>query len=153
MNLFNSTGTSARLIGSALLLITFIAGGLAGAATVRVTRADEAPPAPRAPQVRGGLSRLMLDESFAQSLELTAEQRAQIKTIIARRDQEAKKFWNDAEPRLKGLGEQTKSEIHAVLTPAQVEKMEAEMAKRHAAWKERHKCHASDSAKTALPRS
>ena len=144
MTFFNQSGKNARLIGTALLLVTFVAGALAGAATERVTRADETPqPQPRpSGQMRGGLSRLLADEQFTQQLQLTTEQRAEIKTILDRRDQEAKKFWSTAEPRLKSLGEQTKTEIKKVLTPDQVTKLEAEMARRHALMKERHKCHA-----------
>jgi Spy/CpxP family protein refolding chaperone len=147
MTFFNQSGKRARIIGTALLLVTFVAGALAGAATERVTRADDTPqPQPRAgTQSRGGLSRLLGDEQFAQQLALSAEQRTQIKTILERRDQEAKKFWSTAEPRLKSLGEQTKSEIKKVLTPDQVTKLEAEMARRHALMKERHKCHADSS--------
>ena len=144
MNLFNTTGKRATLVGTALLLVTFVAGALAGAATERVTRADDTPaqPQPRGNQMRGGLSRLLADETFAKELALSESQRAQIKTILDRRDQEAKKVWSEAEPRFKAVGEQTKAEIKALLTAEQVTKLEAEMAKRHAAWKDRHKCHA-----------
>ena len=145
MNLFNTTGKRATLVGTALLLVTFVAGALAGAATERVTRADDVPARPAEPrggQIRGGLSRVLADETFARELELSAEQRAQINTILDRRDQEAKKVWSEAEPRFKAVGEQTKEEIKKVLTAEQVTKLEAEMAKRHAAWKDRHKCHA-----------
>jgi Spy/CpxP family protein refolding chaperone len=150
MTFFKQSGKRATLVGTALLLVTFVAGALAGAATERVTRADDtAHPQPRATnQMRGGLSRLLADEQFAQQLALTAEQRAAIKTILERRDREAKNFWSQAEPRLKSLGEATKAEIKQVLTPEQVTSLETEMAKRHAMWKDRHKCHASDSTKS-----
>jgi Spy/CpxP family protein refolding chaperone len=152
MTLFNQSGKSARLVGTALLLVTFVAGALAGAATERVTRADEAKvaqPKHDRPQMRGGLSRVFNDEQFARQLELTTEQRAQIKAILDRRDAQAKRVWSEAEPRLKSLGEETKTEIKKVLTPEQVTKLESEMAKRHAMWKDRHKCHADSSAKAS----
>lgn len=154
MTFFKQSGKKATLVGTALLLVTFVAGALAGAATERVSRADDTPqPQPRAGnQVRGGLSRMLADEQFTQQLGLTTEQRAEIKTILERRDQEAKQFWTQAEPRLKSLGEETKAEIKKVLTAEQVTKLEAEMAKRHAMWKDRHKCHASDSIKTGAPK-
>lgn len=78
MNPFNTTGKRARLIGTALLLITFVAGGLAGAASERVMHADDQPPKARTGEMRGGARRLLLDEQFAQELQLSAEQRAQI---------------------------------------------------------------------------
>jgi Spy/CpxP family protein refolding chaperone len=154
MNLFNTTGKRATLVGTALLLVTFVAGALAGAATERVTRADDAPAQPKArgSQMRGGLSRLLADATFAKDLALTDAQRAQIKTILDRRDQEAKKVWSEAEPRFKAVGEETKSEIKKVLTAEQVTKLEAEMAKRHAAWKDRHKCHADSMKMGAAPK-
>lgn len=148
MNLFNRTGKNARLLGTALLLVTFVAGALAGAATERVTRADDTPAPQRGRPMRGGFNRLLQDDRFAQELQLTQEQRTQINEIIARRDAQAKKVWSEAEPRLKAVGEETRAEIQGLMTPEQVQKLEAEMAKRHAMWKERHKCHAPDSAKT-----
>jgi Spy/CpxP family protein refolding chaperone len=148
MNLFNSTGKRARWIGTALLLVTFVAGALAGAASERVMRADDPQPQPqRSGDMRGGSRRLLLDERFANELQLTTEQRAQIKAIMDRRDQQARKVWGEAEPRLKAVGEDTRVEIQKVLTPEQREKLETEIARRHAAWKDRHKCHAGDSAK------
>ena len=148
MNLFNSTGKRARWIGTALLLTTFVAGALAGAASERVMRADD-PPAPRerSPEMRGGSRRLLLDEQFARELQLTAEQRTQLKAIMDRRDQEAKKVWSEAEPRLQAVGEQTRAEIQKVLTPEQTQQLETEIARCREAWKDRHKCHAGDSAK------
>ena len=148
MNLFNSTGKQARWIGTALLLVTFVVGALAGAASERVMRADDPQPQrQRSGDMRGGSRRLLLDEQFARELQLTTEQRTQIKAIMDRRDEQAKKVWGEAEPRLKSVGEETRAEIQKVLTPEQTQKLEAEIARRHAAWKDRHKCHASDSAR------
>lgn len=148
MSLFTSTGKHARWIGTALLLVTFVAGALAGAASERVMRADDQPaPAQRGTEMRGGSRRLLLDEQFAQALQLTTEQRTQIKAIMDRRDAEAKKVWREAEPRLKAVGEETRAEIQKVLTPEQAQKLESEIARRREAWKERHKCHAGDSAR------
>ena len=146
MNVFNNSGKRARIAGSVLLLIVFVAGALAGAASERVMRADEAPRTPRqAGEMRGGSRRLLHDEQFIKELQLTAEQRTQINAIMLRRDREAKKVWAEAEPRLKAVGDATRGEIQKVLTPAQVEKLEAAIAERHAKWKDRHKCRAADS--------
>jgi Spy/CpxP family protein refolding chaperone len=142
MNPFNTTGKRARLIGTALLLITFVAGGLAGAASERVMHADDQPPKARTGEMRGGARRLLLDEQFAQELQLSAEQRAQIRTIVNQRDQEAKRVWREVEPRLKSVGAATRADIQKVLRAEQVEKLDAEIAKRHAASKERRKCRA-----------
>ena len=148
MNPFNSTGKNARWIGTVLLLVTFVAGALAGAASERVMRADDPQPQrQRGGDMRGGSRRLLLDERFANELQLSTEQRAQIRTIMDKRDEQAKKVWSEAEPRLHAVGEETRAEIQKVLTPEQRVKLEAEIARRHTAWKDRHKCHAGDSAK------
>ena len=153
MNLFNNTGKRARIIGTALLFIIFVAGALAGAAGERVMRADDRPHrAGRAGggELRGGPRRLLLDEQFARELGLSAEQRTEIKTILDRRDKQAKAVWHEVEPRLKSVGDATKAEIQKVLRPEQQQKLDAEIAKRHAAWKGRHnKC--GDSTK-AMPK-
>ena len=143
MNLFNSTGKRARIAGSVLLLIVFVAGALAGAASERVMRADDTPqPRRSGGEMRGGSRRLLQDEQFARELQLTSEQRAQIKAIMDRRDEQARKVWSDAEPRLKHVGDATRAEIQKVLTTAQVQKLESEIENRRAAWRDRHKCHA-----------
>ena len=149
MNPFNSTGRNARLAGTILLFVTFAAGGLAGAAGERVLRADAAPKADskRGPEMRGGTRRLLLDDEFANRLQLTATQRAQIKAILDRRDAQAKQVWGEAEPRLKQVGERTKAEVQKVLTPPQVTLLEAELEKRRAVHKARHACH-EDSVKS-----
>jgi Spy/CpxP family protein refolding chaperone len=150
MTLFNSAGKSARVVGSVLLLVTFVAGALAGAAVERVLRADNVQPGTsRGPEMRGGSRRLLQDETFARELGLTTDQRAQIKAIMDRRDQQARKVWNDAEPRLKEVGDATRDEIQKVLGAEQVQKLEAEIEKRRAAWRDRHKCH-SDSTTKAM---
>jgi Spy/CpxP family protein refolding chaperone len=150
MNLFRSVGKSARVLGSVLLLVTFVAGALAGAAVERVLRADNVQPgASRGPEMRGGSRRLLQEDAFVRELGLTTEQRAQIKAIMDRRDEQARKVWHEAEPRLKEVGDATRDEIQKVLSAEQVQKLEAEIEKRRAAWRDRHKCH-SDSTTKAI---
>ena len=66
MVLFGGGGKKARLIGTALLVVTFVAGALAGAAAVRVVSAEGRGPEARAPgeprSMRGGPRKLLLDE-------------------------------------------------------------------------------------------
>ena len=149
MTLFGNTGKNARLIGTALLIITFIAGGLAGAAAVRVLSAESntkpGMQARSAPRMKGGPRRLLLDPEFASELGLTTQQRAQIKAILDRRDVEAKKLWDGFEPRLKQFGQEVHSEIEKVLTPVQQQKLNAALEQRRGEHKKRHEC--SDSAK------
>ena len=147
MVLFGSSGKNARLIGSALLVITFVAGALAGAAVVRVVSAEKPPEEHRAAPVRGGPRRLLLDEQFSKELGLTNDQRTRIKTILDRRDAQAKKMWDGFEPRLHEFGKQVHDEIGQVLTADQQKKLDAAIEQRRAAYRKRqHECAAADSA-------
>lgn len=140
MNLFKN----ARWIGTALLVVTFVTGALAGAAVERVVRADDAPAKSQPREMRGGPGprRLLMDDAFAKELKLTDAQRSQVRLILDMRDVHAKHVWDEVEPRLKAVGDTTRFEIAKVLTPEQVEKLEAEIAKRKEAHRARHKCHA-----------
>jgi len=153
MVLFGNSGKNARLLGTALLIITFVAGGLAGAAVVRVVSAqgpEVRQPAPnRGGPMRGGPRRLLLDEQFSKDLGLTDTQRTKIKEILDRRDLEAKKMWDSFEPRLHAFGNSVHNEIQQVLTPEQQKKLDAELERRRGAFKkQRHGCPAGDSTKT-----
>lgn len=146
MVLFGSTGKNARLVGTLVLIITFVAGALAGAAVFRVVSAEHAPaaaPPPPEPRegerMRGGPRRLLLDEQFSKELGLSAEQRAQIKAILDKRDAEAKKMWQTFEPRLHQFGEAVHKEIQAVLTADQQKQLDAAIAQRRAAFKDKNK--------------
>jgi Spy/CpxP family protein refolding chaperone len=145
MALFGMNGKNARAIGSALLIVTFIAGALAGAAMIRVLSADtHAEPGVRArsgaPTMKSGPRRLLLDETFSKEIGLTAEQRVQIKEILDRRDVEAKKLWDGFEPTLKEVGRQVHDEINKVLTPEQRTKFEAALAQHRSEHKKRREC-------------
>jgi Spy/CpxP family protein refolding chaperone len=142
MSLFKNGGRSARVLGTVLLLVTFVAGALAGAAVERVLRADDVQPTRRGPEMRGGSRRLLQEDEFARELGLTTEQREKIKLIMERRDEQARKVWSEAEPRLKEVGDATRGEIQKVLSVEQVQKLEAEIEKRRTTWRDRHKCHA-----------
>lgn len=153
MALFGNNGKNARAIGSALLIATFIAGALAGAAAIRVLSAESrAEPGERArsgaPPLKSGPRRLLLDETFSKEIGLTAEQRVQIKEILDRRDVEAKKLWAGFEPSLKEVGRQVHDEINKVLTPEQQTKFEAALAQHRSEHRKRREC-SGDSAKVS----
>lgn len=147
MVLFGNSGKNARLLGTALLIITFVAGGLAGAAVIRVLNAEGPQQVRRSPEgrgMRGGPRRLLLDEQFSKELGLTADQRTRIKTILDRRDAEARKMWETMEPRFHAFGKQVHDEIQSVLTVEQQKKLDAAIEK-HRGERKRH-CAPGDSA-------
>lgn len=148
MVLFGNNGRNARLIGTALLLVTFMAGALAGAAVIHLLRAEH----PRVEKndgrpTRGAGRRLLQDEQFAKTIGLTAEQRARIERILDRRDAEARKMWESFQPRMKEFGKSVHEEIAKVLTPDQQKKLDAAIAERRAAFKKYRECN-RDSIKT-----
>lgn len=150
MVLFGSSGKNARLLGTALLIITFIAGALAGAAVIEVVKAER-PERGRVERggggpMRGGPRRLLLDDQFSKELGLTDQQRTQITQILDRRDAEAKKMWDQFEPRLHAFGKQVHDEIEKVLTPEQQKKLDVAVEQRRKSFKQRHSCAAGDSA-------
>ncbi|MGQ0813279.1 MAG: hypothetical protein ACT4O1_02305 [Gemmatimonadota bacterium] len=150
MVLFGNTGKNARLIGSALLIMTFVVGALAGAAVIRAVSANAHTVRGErvrigGPAMRGGPRRLLLDEEFSKEIALTVEQRAQIKQILDRRDVEMKKLWAGFEPRLKDFGQQVHAEIENALTPEQQAKLE--VALEQGRGQRRHRDCPSDSTK------
>lgn len=123
-----------RMIGSALLIATFVAGSLAGAAVMSALGAESRVSGeharPKDPPMRGSPRRLLLDDTFAREIGLTDAQRSQIEEILDRRDVEMKKVWGEFEPRIKTFGKQVHDEIARVLTPEQQAKLDAALEKR-----------------------
>lgn len=112
-----------KLIGLAMLVAVFVAGGLGGAAFSRVLEAGEPARAaagncerggPGGGRGRGGPSTLLL-----QQVDLTADQRARIEAIMERGHQRIDAFWDTDGKRLRGIVDSTRAEIRAQLTPAQ----------------------------------
>ena len=121
MTLFSAESPArARIIGSALLLAMFVAGGLAGAAFTRVLNAEEPAPAVQ-PGVHchGPHDKGKRRGEWLKQLDLTPEQRVQVDRIMERRRAETSAFWDREGARLRAIVDSTRSEIRAVLTPAQ----------------------------------
>jgi len=134
--LSQSSPRGARVFAVALLFATFAAGGLSGAAVVRVLAAQEATasPGPGDPGEKCGPRRggRILDQ-----LDLTPEQRVQVDRILERRRAETEAFWEKAGPELRKITESTRAEIRAVLTPEQREKYDRLREERRASERER----------------
>jgi Spy/CpxP family protein refolding chaperone len=106
-----ATSRRARLLGMAMLAGMFVAGALAGAATMQVLGADEAP----ALRARGSAG----PHDLLQRLDLTPEQRVQIDAVLERRRAEMEEFWDEHRPALRGIADAARAELRAVLTPEQ----------------------------------
>ena len=108
----------ARLVGLTLLVVTFITGALAGAAVNRVRVARDVVAEDAAPRDdrrgRGGST-----EDFLAGIDLTAEQRAEVDSILARRRQQIEATWDDMRPRMRALVDSTRQEIAAALDEEQ----------------------------------
>jgi Spy/CpxP family protein refolding chaperone len=141
MVLFGSGDKRARLIGTALLIVTFVAGALAGAAATRVVSA-EGPELKREGRgmMHGGPRRFLLDDQLSKELGLTDEQRDQVRAILDRRDREAKQMWSSFQPRMEEFGKAVREEIQKVLTVEQQKKLDAAIDQRRSAWKQRRNC-------------
>lgn len=108
----------ARLLGIALLVATFAAGMLAGAAFDRTLVARETAPAQEpgwhCHGPHGGKTGMIVDR-----LDLTPEQRARVDAVLARRRAQADTFWEREGPRMRAIVDSTRAEVRAVLTPEQ----------------------------------
>lgn len=108
----------ARLLGIALLVATFAAGMLAGAAFDRTLVARE-PAAAQEPGwhchgPHGSKTSMIVDR-----LDLTPAQRARVDAIMERRRAQADTFWKREGPRMRAIVDSTRAEVRAVLTPEQ----------------------------------
>jgi Spy/CpxP family protein refolding chaperone len=127
-----ATSRRARLIGMALLVLTFAVGALSGAATMQVVGADEPRELGRRDHGRHG-------PPFLDRLNLTPEQRVQVDRILERRRAEMERFWTEHRPLLRGIADSARAEVRAVLTPEQRALEERFMAERRAQFEKRER--------------
>lgn len=100
-----------RLIGFALIAVTFVVGGLAGAAVDRVVTADTSRrDAHEADERRTHV----IDQ-----VEMSTDQRARIDAILERRSERIKAAWAECSPRLEAITDSARLEIMQVLAPEQ----------------------------------
>lgn len=108
----------ARLLGLTLLVVTFLTGALAGAAVNRVLVARDVVADETEPR-QERRSRGSSTDDFLASVDLTAEQRAEVDSILARRRQQIEATWDGVRPRLRALVDSTRQEIAAALDEEQ----------------------------------
>lgn len=117
-----------RLLGFALLAVTFIAGALAGAAVDRVLVAEGGERAERERDREGGRRAYVIDQ-----VEMTADQRSDIDAILEQRAERMQSVWREASPRLEAITDSARLEIMQVLTPEQRAEYERRLDEREKA--------------------
>lgn len=114
-----------RLLGVGLLVATFLAGGIGGAAVERRTSVVSVPAAAPA-EVRGqGTGQ---DEGRQENrrtrlidqVDLTPEQRAVIDSILHEGRENVDAYWKQWEPGYRALVDSTRAMVRAVMTPEQL---------------------------------
>lgn len=117
----NEPGKS-RLVAGIVIVLVFLAGGAVGFFLHHATLhrrgfpglAIGGPPPGPPPAVKGW----MLDR-LDRELDLTAAQHARIDTVLTRREADLRALMSEARPRFEAIATRTRTEIQAVLTPAQ----------------------------------
>jgi Spy/CpxP family protein refolding chaperone len=105
-------------------IVIFCAGAATGGLVVRtyapkvVKRAHVSPPLPI-----GNDRRQEYIAKLDRELQLTAEQRARVETILSESQKRMKAIWEPMEPQVKEEYRRTRREISEVLSPEQQEKM------------------------------
>ncbi|MEX1182692.1 MAG: hypothetical protein WEF86_05620 [Gemmatimonadota bacterium] len=115
------TAKRARLTGMVLLVMMFVVGALAGAATMRVVEGDE---------VQQQEDRASRGPDLFETLQLTPDQQVKVDAIMERRHGEMDAFWKEHGPVLRAITDSARSEIRSVLTAEQRETEERFRAER-----------------------
>lgn len=116
-------GMRQRLIGLAVLAVTFIAGGVAGAA-VRELTADD-PPAVQRVRSDDDRDNDRNRRRFPyEYLEVTPEQRTQLEAVFEHNREAMSAVWSEYKPRYEAVVDSTRAAVNRVLTPEQRQKFE-----------------------------
>lgn len=126
------SGRRARLMGGAVLALTFVAGGLGGAALEKTLFAnvDAALDDPTKEPCRKPETPEERRLRPWHSLNLTENQRAAILAVLDRRSSQAEEFWQNHRPEWDSTVERTRSDIRAILTADQLTQWEQHRADR-----------------------
>jgi Spy/CpxP family protein refolding chaperone len=128
-----------RLLASGLLVLTFVVGGLAGAATDRMLNASNQPNATNVQRqdVEGRFRRrarsIFLDTLVFHQIGATPEQRQEIEALLARRDQDLSAVFEKMRPVLDTIMTNYRHYTRAVLSAEQQAKLELVIQERYAA--------------------
>lgn len=123
-----------RLLGAGLLLVTFAAGALSGAALDRVLTMDSGDSAGYEGQREGkgdGEGESRSRSYVIDAIDMSEEQRGTIDQILEDRTERMQIVWREVEPRLDAITDSARTEIMEVLTPEQRAAYEEKLAERH----------------------
>ncbi|MGH7469043.1 MAG: hypothetical protein ACRENP_13895 [Longimicrobiales bacterium] len=140
-----------RLLASGLLVLTFVVGALAGAATDRAVSSSETREEQRQPvNSRGGGRNshrqppsIFQRDGVFDSLNATPQQRQAIEAILDRRDREINALFVQIKPNADAIRKETWGEMKAQLTPEQLTKLLQMIADRRERW-QRERQHNQD---------
>jgi Spy/CpxP family protein refolding chaperone len=114
-----------RMQGILLLVIVFIAGGVAGALVDRANpMKDRRPRAERFDKMPDGPGEPGEFPGFFRNLDLTDTQREQMRAIFEKHRPAIDSLMNESMPKIRALRDSADAEISALLTPEQREKFE-----------------------------
>lgn len=117
-----------RLLSLGLLVVTFVAGALTGAAVDRVLTAGEVDGGDRARTRDGDRRSYVIDQ-----VEMDEVQRQDIDAILERRSNRMRSVWKEVSPHLEAITDSARLEIMQVLTPEQRAEYERRLSEREAA--------------------
>jgi len=120
-----------RLVAGVVIVLVFLAGAAVGFFVHHAMLrrgfpglAIGGPPPGPPPEMKGWML-----ERLDRELDLTPAQHARIDTVLTRREADLRALMSEARPRFEAIATRTRSEIQAVLTPAQQEEF-AKITKR-----------------------
>lgn len=109
-----------RLLGAGLLLVTFAAGALSGAALDRVLTTDRGVDVTHERERDGEEDGESRSRSYViDAIDMSAEQRGAIDQILEDRTERMQTVWREVEPRFDAITDSARTEIMEVLTPEQ----------------------------------
>lgn len=116
-------GQKLRVIGAAMLVATFVAGGVVGAALHQTVFADQPPAQQPVDRTRDGERRQQRRDPY-EGLGLSVEQRAAIDSVVARGRLEVDAFNKQYGPILEAIRDSTREAIDRIFTPEQRAELE-----------------------------
>ncbi|MEJ2502304.1 MAG: hypothetical protein P8177_03150 [Gemmatimonadota bacterium] len=122
-----------RLLGFGLLVVTFLAGAISGAALERVAGPGQPAAAERGDAGGDGDGRRYIIDR----VDMGPAQRAAIEAVMKERSERMRAVWREVEPRMDAITDSARAEIMGILTPEQRAQYEAKLKERRSRWDRR----------------